>query len=104
MTLPKVKRNYSLPLIELRIKTSPPYDLLNDGIWSGTLSLGYLVIMQISEFTYKNLKVLTCCSVWPLYTVKRQDKDDMYEAIASLTWHIVLQYTYFYKLKKNALK
>lgn len=64
--------------------------LLNDGIWSLTLSLGYLVIIQTSEFTYKNLKVLTRCSMWLRDIVKRQDKDDMYEAIASLTWHIVL--------------
>lgn len=64
--------------------------------WCGVV---YLDTRQTSWLTYRNLKALTSYLVWPLDVAKRQDKDGTSEAIASLTWSIVLHTLIFISTK-----
>lgn len=64
--------------------------------WCGVV---YLDSRQTSWLTDGNLKALTSYLVWPLDVAKRQDKGGTSEAIASLTWSIVLHTLIFISTK-----
>lgn len=58
------------------------------------MSLGDFAIVQSLQCTYPDLMVQANHMPWLLHAIKRQGKPEIYEAAASIEWHIVLQLTF----------